>query len=96
MVASIVSPAGVLLDDDPFRVPRTAAYFWIYIVLAIAALGKATFAILKRTSSDIAWQGFTVPGLESCQKIMRLLQGCLFMLDVWSRRRSVCGRRRRG
>jgi hypothetical protein len=67
MVTGIVGPASVLLDDDPFRIPRAAAYFGIHIILAIVAWGNATLAILKLTPSDIAWQGFAIPGLESCQ-----------------------------
>ena len=67
MVAGIVGPAGVLLDHDPFRIPRTAAYFGIHIVLTIVAWGKAALAILELVPSDIAWQGFAIPGLELCQ-----------------------------
>ncbi len=66
MVIGIVGPAGALFDDDPFRIPRAAAHFGIHIVLAIAAWGKAMFAILKLTPSNIAWQGFAMPGLELC------------------------------
>ena len=67
MVAGIVGPAGILLDHDPFRIPRMAAYFGVHIVLAIVAWGKAALAILKLAPSDIAWQGFAITGLELCQ-----------------------------
>jgi hypothetical protein len=67
VVAGIVGSAGVLLDHDPFRIPRTAAYFGVHIVLAIVAWGKAALAILELAPSDIAWQGLARPGLELCQ-----------------------------
>src|SRR5512140_563106 len=60
MVAGIVGPASILLDDDPFRIPRAAAYFGVYIVLAIAAHGKAPFAILKHPAADISRQGLAL------------------------------------
>jgi hypothetical protein len=64
MVTGIVGPAGALLDDDPFRVSRASAYFTVHIVLAIMTWGKTTFSISKLTSSDIARQGFALPGLK--------------------------------
>ncbi len=67
MVAGIVGSAGVLFNNDPFRIPRAAAYFRIHIVLAIAAWRKAPFAILKLTPSDVARQWLAVTGLELCQ-----------------------------
>jgi len=64
MVTGIVGSASALFHDDPFYVPRSAAYIGIHIILAIEALGKATFAILKLMSSDITWQGFAITGLK--------------------------------
>lgn len=67
MITGVVGFSGITFDDDPFRTPRVAAYFGVHIVLAIAAWGKATLAILKLTPSNIAWERFAVPGLELCQ-----------------------------
>ncbi len=67
MVTGTVGSASVLLDDDPFRILRAAAYFVIHIVLAIVTWGKAPPAILKLMPSDIAWQGSAIPGSESRQ-----------------------------
>jgi hypothetical protein len=67
VVDGIVGSAGVLLDYDPFRIPRTAAYFGVHIVLPIVAWGKAALAILELAPSGIAWQGFARPGLELYQ-----------------------------
>jgi hypothetical protein len=39
MITGIVGSAAALFDDDPFRIPRAAAYFGIHIVLAIVAKG---------------------------------------------------------
>jgi hypothetical protein len=58
MVAGIVGSAGVLFNDDPLRVPGATAYFWIHIVLAIAAWRKAPLAILKLTPTYISREGF--------------------------------------
>ena len=77
MVASIVGPAAVLFDDNPIRIPRAAAYFGIYIVLAIVARGKATFAILKYPATDISREGFALLLLNCCQQVFGFLQGVL-------------------
>lgn len=77
MVASIVSPAGVLLDDDPFRVPRATAHFRIHIVLAIMAWGKATFTILKCPAADISREGFALMLLNCLQQVFGFLQRVL-------------------
>jgi hypothetical protein len=67
MVAGIVGPACVLLNDDPFGAPRATAYFLVYIVLAIVPRWKKALTILKGAPSDVAWQGLAIAGLESCQ-----------------------------
>jgi hypothetical protein len=58
MIAGIVGSTSVLLDDDPFGIPRAAAHFGIHIVLAIMSSGKSTLAILKLTPPDIPREGF--------------------------------------
>lgn len=77
MVASIVSPAGVLLDDDPFRVPRATAHFRIHIVLAIMAWGKTTLAILKCPAADISREGSALMLLNCLQQVFGFLQRVL-------------------
>jgi hypothetical protein len=57
MVPGIVGLSRVLLDDNPFCIPRAAAYFRIHIVLAIVAQGKAPLAILKHPAADISREG---------------------------------------
>ena len=77
MVTAVIGPAAVLFNDDPLRIPRATSYFRIHIVLVIVARGKAMFAIVKLTASDIAWQGVAMPGLELRQEVLRLLRrGC--------------------
>jgi hypothetical protein len=73
MVAGIVGPAGVLFDHDPFSIPRTAAYFWIHIVLAIVAWGKAPFAILEHSAADISRQGLALMLLNCLQQVFGFL-----------------------
>ena len=77
MVTGIVGPASVLLDDDPFRIPRAAAYFWVHIILAIAAQGKVPFAILEHPAADISRQGLALTLLNCLQQVFGFLQGVL-------------------
>jgi len=77
MVTGIVGSACVLLDDDPFRIPRAAAYFGVHIILAIVAWGKATFAILKRSAADISREGFALMLLNCLQQVFGFLRGVL-------------------
>ena len=65
MVTGIVGPAGVLLNDDPFRISGAASHFGIHVVLAIAPRWKKALTILKGAPSDIAWQGFAIAALEA-------------------------------
>ncbi len=65
MVAGIVGPASVLFDDDPFCVPRAAAYFRVHIIFTIVAWGKPTLAILKLPAADISGEG-VAPMLPNC------------------------------
>ena len=101
MVTGIVGPASVLLDDDPFRIPRAAAYFGIHIVLAIAAWEKAPLAILKRLAADISREGFALMLLNCLQQVFGFLQGVLrdaMQLSIERRRGIVkswsCGQNR--
>ena len=77
MVAGIVGPAGVLLDDDPFRVPRATAHSRIHIVLAIAAQGKTPLTILKCPAADISREGFALMLLNCLQQVFGFLQRVL-------------------
>ena len=82
VVAGIVGSAGVLFDDDPFCIPRAAAYFWIHIVLAIVALGKPTLAILKFPAADISGEGVAEgPFTEVSKWLFRSLRGQKLLLS---------------
>ncbi len=73
MVAGIVGPAGVLLDHDPFRIPRTAAYFGVHIVLSIVTTRQSSFPILKRPAADISREGSALQLLNGPQKVFGFL-----------------------
>jgi hypothetical protein len=73
MVSGVVGLSGILFDDNPFRIPRAAAYFWIYIVLAIAAWGKVMLAILKYPTADISREGFALMLLNCLQEAFGFL-----------------------
>ena len=77
MITGIVGPASVLFDDDPFRIPRAAAYFWIHIVLAIVTARQPSFTILKRPAADISREGFALMLLNCLQQVLGFLQGVL-------------------
>jgi hypothetical protein len=69
MVTGIVGPASVLLDDDPFRIPRAAAYSGIHVVLAIVAARQPSFTILKHPAADISREGFAPMLLNRLQQV---------------------------
>lgn len=73
MVIGIVGPASVLFDDDPFRIPRAAAYFGIHIVLAIVTVRQSSFSILKRPAADISREGLTLMLLNGLQQVFGFL-----------------------
>jgi len=75
MVTGIVGPTSILLDDDPFRIPRAAAYFGIHIVLAIMTARQSSFPILKRPAADISREGFALMLLNCLQQVFGFLQG---------------------
>lgn len=77
MVAAVVGLAGILFDDDPFRISRPAAQLRIHIVLAITARGKAMLAILKRPAADISREGFALMLLNCLQQVFGFLRGGL-------------------
>jgi hypothetical protein len=73
MVTGIVGPAGILFNDDSFRIPRAAAYFRIHIILTIVAWGKSPFAISKYPAADISWKGFALMLLNGLKQVFGLL-----------------------
>ena len=78
MVTGVVGPAGILLDDDSFRIPRAAAYFGIHIVLSIAAARQSSFTILKYPASDISGEGLALMLLNGLQEVSGFLWKGLF------------------
>jgi len=96
MVIGIVGPAGILLDDDPFRIPRAAAHFGIHIVLAVVTARQPSFPILKRSATDISGESFALTLLNCLQQIFGFLRGILrdaMQLSVEGRCGLVKGRR---
>jgi len=77
MVASIVGPASVLLDNDPVRITRAAVYFGIHIVLAIVTARQSSFPILKRPAADISREGLALMLLNCLQRVFGFLRGVL-------------------
>jgi hypothetical protein len=73
MVRGILGPASVLLDDDPFRIPRAAAYFGIHMVLAIVTVRQSSFPILKRPAADMSREGFALMLLNCLQQVFAFL-----------------------
>ena len=73
MVTGIVGPAAVLFDDDPLRIPRAAAYFGIYIVLAIVAARQPSFTILEHPAADISREGLALMSLNCLQQVCGFL-----------------------
>ena len=77
MVTGVVGLSGILFDDDPFRIPRAAAYFGIHIVLAIVTARQSSFTILKRPAADISREGFALMLLNGLQQVSGFLEGIL-------------------
>jgi hypothetical protein len=73
MVAGIIGPAAVLLDDDPLRIARTAAYFRVHIVLSIVAAREPSLTILKCPATDISKEGFALTFLNRFQQVFGFL-----------------------
>jgi hypothetical protein len=66
-----------LFNNDPFRIPRAAAYFRIHIVLAIVTARQPSFTILKRPAAYISREGFALMLLNCLQQVFGFLQGVL-------------------
>jgi hypothetical protein len=91
MVTGIVGPTSVLINDDPFGIPRATAYFRIHIILAIVTARQSSFPILKRPAADISREGFALMLLNCLQQVFGFLQGVLrdaMQLSI-ERRRGV-------
>lgn len=91
MVIGVVGLSGILFDDDPFRIPRASAYFWIHIVLAIVTARQSSFTILKRPAADISREGVALMLLNGLQQVFSFLRGGLRDSMQWSieRRRGI-------
>ena len=96
MVTGIIGVACVLLNDDPFRIPRAAAYFGIHIVLAIVTARQPSFPILKRSAADISRESVALMLLNCLQQVFGFLQGILrdaMQMSIQGRRGIVKSRR---
>lgn len=96
MVIGIVGLAGILLDDDPFRIPRAASHFGIHIVLAIVTERQPSFPILKRSATDISGESFAFTLLNCPQQVFGFLRRILrdvMQLSMEGRCGIVKGRR---
>jgi hypothetical protein len=95
MVVRIVGFAALLLNDEAFCIARSAGCFPIHVIFSIAALRQAAFAIPKCVSSDVAWERGSIPPLERCQQIIRLLRRRALAGSFGDKRgRVLYGRRR--
>ena len=77
MVTGIVGPSAILFYDNPFRIPRAAAYFRIQIVLAVVSGRQPSLTILKLSAADISREGFAPTLLNRFQQALGLLYGIL-------------------
>jgi len=77
MVTGIVGPSAILFYDNPFRIPRAAAYFRIHIVLAVVSGRQPSLTILKLSAADISREGFAPTLLNRFQQVLGLLYGIL-------------------
>jgi hypothetical protein len=77
MVIRVVGLPGIVFDDDPFGIPRAAAYFGIHIVLAIVTTRQSSFTILKRPAADISREGLAIMLLDGLQQVFGFLWGGL-------------------
>jgi len=77
MVTGIVGPSAILFYDNPFRIPRAAAYFRIHIVLAVVSGRQPSLTILKLSAADISREGFAPVLLNRFQQVFGLLYGIL-------------------
>jgi hypothetical protein len=89
MVTGIVGPASVLLDDDPFRILRAAAYFGTHIILTIVTARQSSFPILKCPGADISREGFALMLLNCLQQVFGFLQGAFATRCKWRSRGGV-------
>ena len=75
MVVGVVGLAGPLFDDEPLRIAGVSRKSSIDVVLFIAPSGESTFAVVKRLSSHITGERFTVAPLQRLQQRVGFLRG---------------------
>jgi hypothetical protein len=71
MIAGIVGLAGALLNDKPFRIPRTAANFRIHVIFTIAAARQPALAVLKIPPPDISGERNSFAFLQAFEEVLR-------------------------
>ena len=87
VIIRVIGFAGLLLDDEPFRIARAAGNSSIDVVFSIAATWQPVFPIPEGLPADVAWQRFTLPLLKSLQKFISLLRRPV--LDPCARRADL-------
>lgn len=90
VIACIVGLAGLLLDDEPFRVTRPTANLGIHVIFPIASSWEPPLSILKLTSSDIAWEWLPLPLLQLHQQVIGFLRGSP-LGSLYGRNRGLLG-----
>lgn len=86
----------MLLNDEAFRVARSAWNPPIHVVLLVASSREPAFPVLKVLSSVIPGKRSSVSSLKRIQKIIRFLRRRPLGLAPWRKDLSFVQRRWRG
>jgi hypothetical protein len=75
MVVGVIGLAGPLFDDEPLRIAGVSGKSSVDVVFFIAPAGESTFPVVKRLSSHITGERFTVAPLQRLQQRVGFLRG---------------------